>query len=102
MSGGAPERQDARLKPTVAVRGTVRGPHGRPVADVAVTLVEDGTVAGHTVTGPDGAFAFSGLRGPHYTLTAAGYPPHAAPISLAAGAHETQDLDLAQPPTATG
>ncbi|WP_330315850.1 MFS transporter [Streptomyces platensis] len=112
LSGGAPERQDARLKPTATVRGTVRGPNGRPVADAAVTLVEDGTVAGHTVTGPDGAFAFSGLSGADYTLTAAGFPPHAAPISLTAGAHETLDLDLeldrdrdrdlAQRPTSAG
>ncbi|MGW8970634.1 MFS transporter [Streptomyces platensis] len=108
LSGGAPERQDARLKPTAAVRGTVRGPNGRPVADAAVTLVEGGTVAGHTVTGPDGAFAFSGLSSADYTLTAAGYPPHAAPISLTAGAHETLDLELdrdldpAQSPTPAG
>ncbi|QIY59139.1 MFS transporter [Streptomyces sp. RPA4-5] len=104
LSGGAPERQDARLQPTATVRGTVRGPHGRPVADAAVTLVEDGTVAGHTVTGPDGAFAFSGLSGADYTLTAAGYPPHTAPISLTAGTHETLDLelDLAQPPIPGG
>ncbi|WJY42351.1 MFS transporter [Streptomyces sp. P9-2B-2] len=110
LSGGAPERQDARLQQTATVRGTVRGPHGRPVADAAVTLVEDGTVAGHTVTGPDGAFAFSGLSGADYTLTAAGYPPHTAPISLTAGTHETLDLDLdldleldlAQPPIPAG
>lgn len=95
LSGGAPERQDARLKPTATVRGTVRGPNGRPLADAAVSLVEDGTVAGHTVTGPDGGFAFSGLSGgPHYTLTAAGYPPHAAPISLTPGANKTLDLEL--------
>ncbi|MYT10863.1 MFS transporter [Streptomyces sp. SID4951] len=100
LSGGAPERQDARLQPMATVRGTVRGPGGRPLTDAAVTLVEDGTVAGHTVTGPDGAFAFSDLRGRHYTLTAAGYPPHSAPISLTAGASETLDLELAQRPTA--
>nr|WSX24708.1 MFS transporter [Streptomyces tubercidicus] len=95
LSGGAPERQDARLKPTATVHGTVRGPNGRPLADAAVSLVEDGTVAGHTVTGPDGGFAFSGLSGgPHYTLTAAGYPPHAAPISLTPGANKTLDLEL--------
>ncbi|WP_187413214.1 MFS transporter [Streptomyces sp. WAC01526] len=100
LSGGAPERQDARLQPMATVRGTVRGRDGRPLTDAAVTLVEDGTVAGHTVTGPDGAFAFSDLRGRHYTLTAAGYPPHSAPISLTAGASETLDLELAQQPTA--
>nr|WP_246241270.1 carboxypeptidase-like regulatory domain-containing protein [Streptomyces tubercidicus] len=95
LSGGAPERQDARLKPTATVRGTVRGPNGRPLADAAVSLVEDGTVAGHTVTGPDGGFAFSGLSGgPHYTLTASGYPPHAAPLSLTPGASKTLDLEL--------
>ena len=102
LSGGEPERQDVCLEPTATVRGTVRGPNGRPLADAAVTLVEDGTVAAHTVTGPDGAFAFSDLSGPHYTLTAAGYPPHAVPISLAGGAHEILDLDLAQPSAATG
>ncbi|WP_414508166.1 MFS transporter [Streptomyces sp. NEAU-L66] len=102
LSGGAPERQDAHLQPMATVRGTVRGPGGRPLTDAAVTLVEDGTVAGHTVTGPDGAFAFSDLRGRHYTLTAAGYPPHSAPISLTAGASETLDLELAQQPTAAG
>ncbi|MEU8996390.1 MFS transporter [Streptomyces caniferus] len=102
LSGGEPERQDIRLRLTTTVRGTVRGPHGRPLADAAVTLVEDGTVAGHTVTGPDGVFAFSDLSGSHYTLTAAGYPPHAVGISLAGGAHELLDLDLAQPSAATG
>ncbi|MCR8573867.1 MFS transporter [Streptomyces sp. Isolate_219] len=102
LSGGAPERQDARLQPMATVRGTVRGRDGRPLTDAAVTLVEDGTVVGHTVTGPDGAFAFSDLRGRHYTLTAAGYPPHSAPISLTAGAGETLDLELAQRPTAAG
>ena len=102
LSGGEPERQDVCLEPTATVRGTVRGPNGRPLADAAVTLVEDGTVVAHTVTGSDGAFAFSDLSGPHYTLTAAGYPPHAVPISLAGGAHEILDLDLAQPSAATG
>ncbi|WP_406222111.1 MFS transporter [Streptomyces decoyicus] len=102
LSGGELERQDICLEPTATVHGTVRGPNGRPLADAAVTLVEDGTVTAHTVTGPDGAFAFSDLSGPHYTLTAAGYPPHAVPISLAGGAHEILDLDLAQPSAATG
>ncbi|MEV7465719.1 MFS transporter [Streptomyces kronopolitis] len=101
LSGSAPERQDARLQPAAAVRGTVRGPGGEPLADAAVTLVEDGTVAGHTVTGPDGVFAFAELSGSHYTLTAAGYPPHAAPISLAGGADESLDLELTQPSSAT-
>jgi len=102
LSGGEPERLDVRLEPTATVRGTVRGPGARPLADAAVTLVEDGAVAGHTVTGPDGVFAFSELSGSHYTLTAAGYPPHAAPISLTAGADALLDLELAQPPAATG
>ena len=102
LSGGEPARQDVRLHPAATVRGTVRGPDGRPLADAAVTLVEDGTVAAHTVTGPDGVFAFSELSGRHYTLSAAGYPPHAAPISVAGGATEVLDLDLVQPAGATG
>ncbi|WP_043271684.1 MFS transporter [Streptomyces sp. CT34] len=97
LPGGGPERQDARLQPTATVRGTVRGPDGQPLRDAAVTLLDDGTVAGHTVTGPDGAFAFADLSGRHYTLSAAGYPPHAAPISLSGGGDAVLDLDLVQP-----
>ncbi|MFE3652741.1 MFS transporter [Streptomyces sp. NPDC059152] len=96
-TGGAPTGQDVRLRPTATVRGTVRGPDGQPLNDAAVTLLEDGTVAGHMVTGPDGAYAFADLMGRHYTLSAAGYPPHATPISLAGGADERLDLDLVQP-----
>ncbi|MFF8309139.1 MFS transporter [Streptomyces lydicus] len=102
LSGGEPARHDARLMPTASVRGTVRDPKGRPLADAAVTLIEDGTVAGHALTGQDGAFAFDDLGGSHYTLTAAGYPPHATPISLTAGAAETLDLDLEQPSGVSG
>ncbi|QHC24093.1 MFS transporter [Streptomyces sp. GS7] len=97
LSGGGPERQDARLRPNATVRGTVRGPDGQPLRDAAVTLLDDGTVAGHTVTGPDGAFAFADLSSRHYTLAAAGYPPHAAPISLTGGGDAVLDLDLVQP-----
>ncbi|MCZ0974478.1 hypothetical protein O1L55_30835 [Streptomyces albulus] len=67
-----------------------------------MTLLEDGTVTGHTVTGADGAYAFADLKGRQYTLSAAGYPPHAEPISLTGGADERLDLDLAQPGAAGG
>ncbi|SHM17275.1 MFS transporter [Streptomyces yunnanensis] len=96
-AGGDTRHQEVRLRPGGTVRGTVRGPDGHPLADAAVTLLEDGTVAGHAVTGPDGAYAFADLVGRHYTLSAAGYPPHAAPISLAGGADARLDLELAQP-----
>ncbi|GCD36528.1 MFS transporter [Streptomyces chrestomyceticus JCM 4735] len=96
MSPGTPARQDARLAPAAAVRGTVRDPHGRPLPDAAVTLQDQGgSPAVHTVTGPDGTFAFTGLAGGAYTLTAAGYPPHADRVTLAAGDRERRlDLDL--------
>ncbi|ANZ14408.1 major facilitator superfamily protein [Streptomyces noursei ATCC 11455] len=94
---GDTRHQEVRLRPAATVRGTVRGPDGHPLADAAVTLLQDGTVAGHAVTGPDGAYAFADLAGRHYTLSAAGYPPHAAPISLAGGADVRLDLELAQP-----
>nr|WP_275127648.1 carboxypeptidase-like regulatory domain-containing protein [Streptomyces monomycini] len=95
-SPGTPARQDARLVPATAVRGTVRDPHGRPLPDAAVTLQDlGGTSALHTVTGPDGTFAFTGLAGGAYTLTAAGCPPHAGRVTLAAGDRERRlDLDL--------
>ncbi|QZL07543.1 MFS transporter (plasmid) [Streptomyces sp. BHT-5-2] len=105
--GGAAGRRaeglhEVRLRPTATVRGTVRGPDGRPLAEAAVTLLEDGTVTGHMVTGPDGAYAFPDLTGRQYTLSVAGYPPHAAPISLTRGADARLDLDLAQPGGGTG
>ncbi|MCK7627156.1 MFS transporter [Streptomyces sp. RS10V-4] len=87
---------EVRLRPTATVRGTVRGPDGQPVADASVTLLEDGAVAGHTVTGPDGAYAFTDLSGRHYTLSAAGYPPQAEPISLAGGADAWVEVALSQ------
>ncbi|MYT27766.1 MULTISPECIES: MFS transporter [unclassified Streptomyces] len=92
---------EVRLRPTATVRGTVRGPDGRPLAEAAVTLLEDGAVAGRMVTGPDGAYAFTDLTSRQYTLSVAGYPPHAAPISLARGADARLDLDVAQPGGAT-
>ncbi|MEV0375559.1 MFS transporter [Streptomyces sp. NPDC050636] len=97
LPGDVRERQEARLERAAAVRGIVRGSDGRPLGDAAVTLIEDGAVARHTITGSDGAFAFVDLTGRRYTLSAAGYPPHAAPISLAGGATEVLDLDLAHP-----
>ncbi|TSB30444.1 MFS transporter [Streptomyces benahoarensis] len=89
--------EEVRLRPVASVRGTVRGPDGAPLADAAVTVLTDGTVAGHIITGPDGSFAFDGLTGSHLTLTASGYPPRATPISLTAGSHRTLDVDLVQP-----
>ncbi|MFD7662376.1 MFS transporter [Streptomyces sp. NPDC059788] len=95
-SSGTSARQDARLAPAAAVRGTVRDPHGRPLPDATVTLRDqDGSTAVHTRTGPDGTFAFTGLAGGAYTLTAAGYPPHADRVTLAPGDGERRlDLDL--------
>ncbi|WP_438484178.1 MFS transporter [Streptomyces sp. S186] len=99
--GGAADRRaeglhEVRLRPTATVRGTVRGPDGRPLAEAAVTLLEDGTVTGHMVTGPDGAYASTDLTSRQYTLSAAGYPPHAASISLTRGADAWLDLDVTQ------
>ncbi|MFG2222343.1 MFS transporter [Streptomyces sp. NPDC048644] len=102
LTAGVPERQETRLRPTATVRGTVRGPDGAPVTDAAVTLLEDGTVTAHLVTGPDGVFAFSELSGRDYTLTASGYPPQAASLSVTAGGHHALDLDLIQPSREAG
>ncbi|MFE6691322.1 MFS transporter [Streptomyces sp. NPDC057743] len=95
---GAPHVREIRLRPGATVAGTVHAPNGRPLADASVTLLEDGTVVAHTVTGPDGSYAFTDLTARHYTLSAAGYPPHAAAISLPNGADAHLDLDLTHPP----
>ncbi|MFH8593353.1 MFS transporter [Streptomyces rimosus] len=91
------------MPPPAALRGTVRDPHGRPLPDAVVTLQgPDGSPAAHTVTGPDGSFAVTGLAPGAYTLTAAGYPPHADRVTLAPGDRERRlDFDLTQEAAAT-
>ncbi|KUN75110.1 MSCRAMM family protein [Streptomyces griseoruber] len=70
-------RTALELSPGLHVRGMVQAAD-RPLYDARVTLID---TAGHVVatapTGEDGGYAFTGLDGGEYTVTAAGHPPKA-------------------------
>ncbi|MFF8828257.1 MFS transporter [Streptomyces sp. NPDC015131] len=88
-------RQDVELAGGAMLRGTVRAPDGRVVGDARVTLLDAaGDVVGTLTTGPDGAFRFVDLPSGEYTVLAAGYPPAATVLRVAAGGRTERDLRL--------
>ncbi|MGI5479843.1 MFS transporter [Streptomyces lavendofoliae] len=88
-------RQDIELSGGAVLRGTVRAPDGRPVADARVTLLDTaGSVLDTLTTGPDGTFRFVDLPSGEYTVIAAGYPPVATVLRVAGGGRTERDLRL--------
>uniref|UniRef100_UPI003570E775 MSCRAMM family protein n=1 Tax=Streptomyces lomondensis TaxID=68229 RepID=UPI003570E775 len=69
VGGAGTARVELELRPGAQVRGTVRG-GGAPLGDARVTLVDAaGNVVATTLTGVDGAYAFSDLDTGAYTVT---------------------------------
>jgi hypothetical protein len=70
-----------------ALAGVVRQAEGgAPLAGASVTLTDaSGQIVAGAVTGPDGAYHFTGLPDGHYTVVASGFDPVATPLSLSAG-----------------
>ncbi|MBA8953990.1 MFS transporter [Actinomadura namibiensis] len=98
IPGNGQLRQDVELPPGAKVRGVIRNRAGQAVADARVTLIDAaGNVVAATVTGPDGEYAFGDLTGGQYTVTATGYPPVAAALSLTDGDSDGNDLVLGHP-----
>ncbi|OAH12028.1 MFS transporter [Streptomyces jeddahensis] len=88
-------RQDVELAGGAVLRGTVRAGDGRPVADARVTLLDAaGNVVDTLTTGDDGTFRFVDLSSGEYTVIAAGYPPVATVLRVAAGGRTERDLQL--------
>ncbi|POM25470.1 Multidrug resistance protein 3 [Actinomadura rubteroloni] len=91
-------RRDVDLPDGAHLGGTVRGPSGSPLGDASVTLLDGaGNVVARTLTGPDGAYAFTDLAGGPYTVIAAGYPPAATALTLDGAGTDAHDVRLAHP-----
>ncbi|GAA4506605.1 MFS transporter [Actinoallomurus oryzae] len=96
--GGGQIRQEVELLPGMQVRGTIRAEGRGPIPDARVTLLDAaGNVVGVTTTGPDGEYAFTGLTGGQYTVTATGYPLVASGIHLTGQGGDAHDLWLGHP-----
>ena len=90
------------LEPAFSVRGRVRDPARRPVADAAVFMYEAdadrGAIAGKEVTrtGPDGRFRVDGVLPGRYFLRAEKPPLAPSPsVSAVVGEASVDDVDLA-------
>ncbi|MGY1438864.1 MFS transporter [Streptomyces reniochalinae] len=88
-------RQDIELAGGAVLRGTVRASGGRPVEEARVTLLDAaGNVVDTATTGADGIFRFVDLASGEYTVVAAGYPPVATVLQIAAGGRTERDVQL--------
>ena len=76
-----------------AVRGQVLSTSGRAVSESLVVLMgADGRVVASTVTDGTGRFAVEDLPEGRYLLTASGYAPVTAQVTLARGAHHAGEV----------
>jgi MFS family permease len=92
-TGATPVEID--LQPGAYVRGTVRGADG-PLSGAQVTLADAaGNVLATATTGADGAYAFADLDGGAYTVTAVGYPPATAGLTVTGRRIDGHDIELA-------
>ena len=85
----------ATAQTTGTIEGTVVGANGAPLPGVSVSVTGSG-VRQTVITGPDGAYEFTGLAAGDYLVTASfvGFAPAEYPVSLEAGAVETVRIVL--------
>ena len=102
-AGRRTTRHDVRV-PVVRheVRGRVLSSSGRVVPESLVVLMGvDGRVVASTVTDATGSFAVGDLTEGRYLLTASGYAPVTAQVSVARDAQEPVELVVEPPQPAT-
>jgi MFS family permease len=100
-AAGAPGpvvHHDVALHQASAVRGAIRERGGVPLSGIEVSLVDgSGRAVGSHTTGPDGRYAFAGLKPGAYTVVAASDAREnevAAPLTVDGGGHVQHDLYL--------
>jgi EmrB/QacA subfamily drug resistance transporter len=102
-AGRRTTRHDVRVPVArFGVRGQVLSASGRAVAESLVVLMgADGRVVASTVTDTSGHFAVSGLAEGRYLLTASGYAPVTAQVTVARGGQEPVELVVDPPQPAS-
>lgn len=95
----APVRHDIALTGASSISGTVTLREGaQPVSGAVITLIDvRGTVAGTTVTGPDGTYELADVSEGTYTIAVAAgeFQPVAAAVTVPLGARLRHDVELA-------
>ncbi|MFE5093613.1 MFS transporter [Streptomyces sp. NPDC056638] len=99
IGGQGVTRIEAALQSGALVQGVVRAGSGRrPLPDARVTLVDAaGNVVATSMTGDDGAYAFTDLDAGEYSVIATGYPPVAGALTVAGRGVDGHDIELAHP-----
>jgi EmrB/QacA subfamily drug resistance transporter len=99
-AGRRTTRHDVRVPVArFGVRGQVLSTSGRAVAESLVVLMgADGRVVASTVTDGSGHFAVTDLAEGRYLLTASGYAPVTAQVTVARGAHQEPVELVVEPP----
>lgn len=95
----SPVRHDVALTGSSSLSGTVRlRESAQPVSGAVITLIDvRGTVAGTTVTGPEGEYELADVSEGTYTLAVAAgeFQPVASAITVPLGAQLRHDVELA-------
>ncbi|MFR9806422.1 carboxypeptidase regulatory-like domain-containing protein [Pseudonocardia sp. RS010] len=98
-TGSAVAEVEVQLVRSSTVAGSVRDARGSGLAEVAVSLLQDGELIATAITPADGAYRFGELAGGEYTVAAVaeGREPRALPVRVGEEADAAQDVVLAGP-----
>ncbi|MEU7818214.1 carboxypeptidase regulatory-like domain-containing protein [Pseudonocardia sp. NPDC049154] len=90
---------EVQLVRSSTVAGAIRDARGSGVAEVAVSLLQDGELVATTITAADGGYRFGELAAGEYTIAvvAEGREPRALPVRVGEEADAAQDVVLAGP-----
>lgn len=90
---------EVQLVRSSTVAGAIRDAGGSGVAEVAVSLLQDGELVATTITAADGGYRFGELAAGEYTIAivAEGREPRALPVRVGEEVDAAQDVVLAGP-----